>query len=127
MTLRPTDQAALDKLGLAYEEEADGAFTTVTITGFPLPDGLQPAVSDLLIRLPPGFPDAAPDMFWLNPAVSTSGGAVPGTESREVYLGRTWQRWSRHIGSQWRPGIDDLATYIAYIRRCFADATGRAA
>jgi E2/UBC family protein E len=32
---------------------------------------------DLLIKLPPGFPDAQPDMFWVHPAVKTANGCLP--------------------------------------------------
>lgn len=128
MVLRPTDQAVLDELDRPYEVGSDGAFVTIVVSAFQLPRGIQPEQSDLLLRLPPGFPDAAPDMFWLEPAVSGPDGVViAGTESREVYLDRTWQRWSRHIAGQWRPGIDNLGTYLAYIRRCFDQAAGRAA
>jgi hypothetical protein len=126
--LRPADDAVVDEFGLPYEVGQDGAFVTVIIRGFPMPAGLQPRSSNLLLRLPPGFPDAAPDMFWLEPFVAGPGGAViPGTEQREFHLGSTWQRWSRHIGSGWRPGIDNLGTYLAYIRRCLDQAAGRAA
>lgn len=128
MTLRAADRAVLDELGRTYEVGSDGAFVTIVVSAFALPCGIQPEVSDLLLRLPPGFPDAAPDMFWLDPAVSgPGGGVIAGTESREAYLGRTWQRWSRHIAGQWRPGIDNLGTYLAYIRRCLDQAAGRAA
>ena len=73
----------------------------------------------LLLRLPPGFPDATPDMFWVDPPLHTAEGAtIPGTESIEQHAGRSWQRWSRHIQGQWRPGIDNLATYMFYVRRC---------
>lgn len=126
--LRDADKATLDDLGLPYDVETDGAFLTVVVHGYRMPSGLNPEAADLLVRLPPGFPDAAPDMFWLEPFVSTSAGSgIPGTESREPYAGRTWQRWSRHISGQWRPGIDNLGTYLAYIRRCLDQAAGRAA
>lgn len=128
MALRPADQAVLDELGFDVVVGLDGAFITVEIRDFSMPDGLQPGVSTLLVRLPPGFPDAGPDMFWFDPPLVGSGGnTIPGTESLEVYLERTWQRWSRHISDQWRPGIDNLATYLAYIRRCLDQAAGRAA
>ncbi len=126
--LRPIDEAVLDELGLRYDVDTDGAFVTVLVSGLPLPGGLRPEQSDLLLRLPPGFPDAAPDMFWLDPvAVGLDGGVIAGTETREAYLGRSWQRWSRHIGGQWRPGIDNLGTYLAFIRRCLDQAAERAA
>ncbi len=123
MTIRTADADVLERLGLDHTVQAEGAFLAVVVTGFPTPAGLTPVASDLLIRLPPGFPDAGPDMFWLSPGVTTAaGGVIPGTEQTENYLGRQWQRWSRHIGGQWRPGIDNLDTYLAYIRRCLAQA-----
>lgn len=128
MALRPADQAVLDELGLEHQIGIDGSFLTVTIGCFRLPAGLDPEAADVLMRLPPGFPDIAPDMFWLEPAITCRGGTpIPGTESRENYLGRTWQRWSRHIGGQWRPGVDNLGTYLAYVRRCLDQAGGRVA
>jgi hypothetical protein len=126
--LRPADRESLEDTGLAFEVGEDGGFLTVTIRAVPLPPGLEPAEADLLLRLPPGFPDASPDMFWLSPAIAGPAGAViPGTEALETFMGRVWQRWSRHITGQWRPGIDNLGTYLAYVRRCLDQAAGRAA
>lgn len=124
--LRDRDTAVLDELGLAYESQSEPGFVNVVISGYPTGSGLEPRTTSLLVRLPLGFPDATPDMFWCDPPVVTAQGqAVPGTEAREAHVGRNWQRWSRHIQGQWRPGIDNLATYLAYIRRCFDVAGGR--
>ena len=126
--LRPQDEQALEEFGRSWEALADGGFVTVVIRGLPMPAGIEPRTSDLLLRLPPGFPDAAPDMFWLDPPVrGPSGGTIAGTESMQSFLGRNWQRWSRHIQGQWRPGVDNLVTYLAYVRRCLNQAAGRAA
>lgn len=95
----------------------------LTIVGYQLTAGLTPAVNELLVRLPSGFPDVAPDMFWFAEPVTRSDGAViPAAEVREPHLGRIWQRWSRHIAGQWRPGTDDLRSYMAYIRSCINKA-----
>lgn len=125
--LRPADLAVLEGLRRPFQIGQEGAFVTITIDEFPTAQGLEPAMSTLMLRLPPGFPDAAPDMFWLDPPAHRHGAPIPGTEAREPYLGRTWQRWSRHIQGQWRPGIDNLGTYLAYVRRCLDQAAGRAA
>lgn len=128
MELRPDDQEALEQLGRPADVVVDGGFVTLVIHEYPLPAGIEPRSTTLLLRLPPGFPDAAPDMFWVDPPVRGPGGAaIPGTESSQTFLDRTWQRWSRHIQGQWRPGVDNLATYLAYVRRCFDQASGRAA
>jgi hypothetical protein len=124
--LRPADSKVLTDLALQYETSGDAGFTLILIKNYPTGPNMMPQRSTLLLRLPPGFPDATPDMFWLDPPIATAaGGVIPGTEIREIHLDRTWQRWSRHINGQWRPGIDNLGTYLAYIRRCLDQAQGR--
>lgn len=123
MSLRPADEETLKEIGAEFEVGSDGSLVTLHIRAFQLPEGLSPRKADLLIRLPPGFPDAAPDMFWLDPPVHRADGSEPpGANVRENHLGRSWQRWSRHIRRQWRPGIDNLGTYLAYVRRCLGQA-----
>lgn len=121
--LREHDQSFLESLGYSHSVEVSDGFVNVVLADFPTP-GLDQRHVDLLLRLPIGFPDATPDMFWVAPALTAKGAAIPGTEQIENYLGRSWQRWSRHIGGQWRPGIDNLETYLAYVRRALAMAGG---
>jgi len=121
--LREQDQSFLDSLGYRHTVEVADGFVNVVLADFPTP-GLDQRHVDLLLRLPFGFPDATPDMFWVAPALTANGAAIPGTGQTENYLGRSWQRWSRHIGGQWRPGIDNLETYLAYVRRALAMAGG---
>ena len=105
----------------AYQFEAvqDNGFVCVVIRNFPLPPAYTPGTTDLLLRLPPNFPMARPDMFWMYPHVRLSGGAYPQTADQfdVQFQGRQWQRWSRHFGvSQWRPGTDNLKTFLGTIR-----------
>lgn len=126
MMLRPADRETLKRLGLPFKVSFTSGFTMVQIIDYPLGPGLEPDKVTILLRLPPGFPDVYPDMFWVDPPVRTArGGAIRGTEYMEKHLDRSWQRWSRHVISNWRPGIDNLATYLAYIRRCFDQEKGR--
>lgn len=101
-----------------YHAQLEGGMITLVIHRFALPCGYQPDEVDLLLRLPLQFPEAAPDMFWVSPVVTYSNGhAPPQTEHREPFIGRTWQRWSRHFNqSPWRPGTDDLRSYVQLIR-----------
>ena len=104
-------QKARRARGLTQQEVADSlelARTTVTA----LEKGerrIRPA-SDLLVRLKPGYPDVQPDMWWFSPPVHLADGReLPNTNVLETYLGRTWQRWSRHFNSgQWQSGIEQL-------------------
>jgi hypothetical protein len=93
--------------------------TCVILPGFPLPAGFDRVSSDLLLRLSPGYPDVPPDMWWFDPPVRPRDGrSVPATEHVECHLGRSWQRWSRHLSpGNWRSGIDGLESFLALLRR----------
>lgn len=104
----------------------EGGMTCVVFRGFPLPQGFDHSQADLLIRLSAGYPDVPPDMWWFDPPVKRADGApIPATEVTEHYLGRSWQRWSRHlIGGHWRSGIDGVESFVALIRNELVKAVG---
>lgn len=115
--LSSEDEQFLTSLGNRYEVMADGQMIAVIIYGYELPNGYQPRQVDLLLRLAAGFPDSAPDMFWIEPVVHYIDGTdPPATGDRLSFNGRIWQRWSRHLAQTWRPGIDNLRTYMRLIR-----------
>ena len=118
MSLPDPDVAYLDGLGLESQVEVEGGMTCVLLRNWPLPVGYSHTTVDLLVRLHPGYPDVAPDMWWFSPAVCMADGThLPQTQAREHYLGRDWQRWSRHLTpDQWRSGLDGLENYLALIR-----------
>lgn len=112
--LPAADRAYLAEKGIAYEEKQDGAVKGVILKGRRLPDGrFDSAAADILIQLPPGYPDVAPDMFYLLPWVKLrQGGRYPNAANvAQSFAGQSWQRWSRH-NSEWRPGIDGIWTMI---------------
>lgn len=88
--------------------------------GYLVPAGHPPSRTTLLIVVPPGYPIAAPDMFWVEPALQLAGGAVPnGAGCTEAMIGRTWQRFSWHYaagGTAWRPGVSTLLSFVAFCR-----------
>lgn len=101
-----------------YSEEGMGGWVHVIVEDFALPCAYTPRTCRLLIRIPPGYPNANPDMFWTQPDIRLASGAVPqATECHETYNGQSWQRWSRHIPQGcWRPGTDNLQTFLRMIR-----------
>jgi hypothetical protein len=108
----------------------EGGMICVVLPNFQLPSGFSLNVSDLLLRLSPGYPDVPPDMWWFSPPVRrTDGVAIAATQVEEQYLGRLWQRWSRHFQSgQWRSGIDSLESYLTLVNKeLHAAAPSRAA
>lgn len=103
-----------------------GSEIHVLLPGFSFP-AYAPQVADLLLRLPAGYPNAAPDMFWTRPDVKLPNGAwpkqcehreVPGSgPGAEVYEGVAWQRWSRHFEGGWIVGRHGLQFFVATIKR----------
>lgn len=116
--LPDNDLEHLRSRGLKHEIKLEGNMISLVVFDVELPSGYHPETIDLLLRLPLQFPQAPPDMFWTDPVVSYAGGSVPPqTQVREHHMGRSWQRWSRHFGqSHWRPGVDDLRSYMTLIR-----------
>lgn len=117
MSLPQTDVDYLRIRGIPCEVTVENGYTCAVFAGWALPNGLNHSEADLLLRLQPGYPDLAPDMWWFSPALTLAdGGVIPATELTEHHLGRTWQRWSRHFQSgQWQSGVDGLESYLALI------------
>jgi hypothetical protein len=97
---------------------AEANMVCVLLPNYPLPEGFDRPTSDLLLRLSPGYPDVAPDMWWFDPPLRRADGqAIPATDVVEHHLGRSWQRWSRHfVDGQWKSGIDSLESFMALLR-----------
>ena len=129
MTLPHFDRKHLLEKNIAHEIAVESGMTCVVFRRWRLPTGLDRDATDLLLRLRPGYPDIPPDMWWFSPAVHLANGSpLPSTNVVEWYLGRQWQRWSRHFtNGQWRSGIDGLASFLALIREDLARSVGELA
>jgi hypothetical protein len=115
--LTEADEQFLKSKGFDCEVHVEGQMISLIIHDYALPAGYDRETVDLLLRLPGGFPDAAPDMFWMEPFVGYADGTVPPqTQVRQAFHGRTWQRWSRHLAISWRAGLDNLQSYLRLIR-----------
>lgn len=115
MSLLPRqDRRYLEERGITVREVVDGVKKGVILTGITLPEGkYQVPQADILILLPPSYPEVAPDMFYAVPHLQlVSAQREPRcTEVRETHVDQVWQRWSRH-NNQWRPGIDGIWTMV---------------
>ena len=118
MNLPAADITYLSGLGVEHQIEAEAGMTCVVLRKWPLPAGFNHSAVDVLVRLSQGYPDIAPDMWWFSPPVHTPGGVpLPNTDVFQDYLGRQWQRWSRHLTpGQWQSGVDGLENYFTLIR-----------
>ena len=109
-------EAGLSPTGAVLHAEP-GGWSFLVMSDYALPAGFEPSRVQLLVKLPPGFPDAAPDMFWVHPAIRTSNGSLPRATSNERLLGKDWQRFSWHLAAgAWKPGVSDLRDFL----RCVA-------
>lgn len=93
-----------------------GGEVQVVINDFAFPAQYAPRTARLMLRLPAGYPNANPDMFWTNPDVRLANGCYPLNADYHDSGAGGWQRWSRHDFT-WRGGTDDLRSKVASVRR----------
>lgn len=119
--LLETDVRWLDEKGYKWTVTPDGAGGGyLVIKDYPLKAGrFDRDKTDLLLRITKGYNDSALDMWWVSPAVKLAGtGAYPpAADNFEQHIGQTWQRFSRHLQSPWRAGIDDIPRYMILVAR----------
>jgi hypothetical protein len=117
--LPDADIETLRHRGLSWSAAIDGNMINLIIADYPLPPGYDVERAELLLRLPGAWPDGVPDMFFLIPHVRVKAtSAWPAAAATFPVIGdRQWQQWSRHFPNLWRPGVDDLATYLAIVNQ----------
>ena len=99
--------------------QPDG-WTFLVVSNFAVPGGYSHNKAELLVKLPPGFPDASPDMFWVTPHLKTATGSVPQGTCQESLLGEQWQRFSWHLRpGAWHPGVSTLRDFMRCIQARF--------
>jgi hypothetical protein len=113
--LPQSDLDFLDEKGWRYEIAPHPGEVRIYIRNFQLPESYSPRLTDLLIRLPFGYPQSNPDMFWTKPDVRLVGGAYPTRADYHDPSAENWQRWSRH--GNWRPATDNLRSKMASVKR----------
>lgn len=113
------DRRYLADRDVAFREVVEGNNKGIILESFLLPAGkYQAEKADILIILPPAYPDAAPDMFYAYPHLKLVDNSLEPrcTQVRISFDRQSWQRWSRH-NNHWRPGTDGLWTMIKRIEQ----------
>jgi len=119
MALPPRLEKEVEELRRIYQVTIieDSEWINIVLPAFPLGDGFTVFSSDLLLRVPRSYPDAGPDMFWLEVAVTLPSGQPPqAAEVIEQHVGRSWRRFSWHRRS-WKPSVDNLDGYLEFVHR----------
>jgi hypothetical protein len=116
--LIPTDEAYLDTTYPGWQAIVENGRQWILLPEYRVPAGYSLSATSLAMEIPPTYPMAQIDMFYLFPEAALSTGApIPATEARENIQGKHYQRWSRHRNgrSVWRPGIDNVMTHLALV------------
>lgn len=99
----------------------------ILFRAFTLPAGWNRESTDLLVLIPPGYPETPPDNFYVQNGLRTESGAVPGNfgEHQEV-LDKSWAQFSYHA-ADWSPGPDphdgdSLLTFMVAVERRLLEA-----
>lgn len=124
--LLEADEQYLDGLGLVWETESDGKRWLI-IHDYPLPAGYTATKVALALLIPPTYPQAQIDMFYMYPAVQLSSGrAIAAAQHEKQIRGLPFQRWSRHRGpgSKWNPSVDNVVTHLALVETAIAKEVG---
>ncbi len=121
MELPARDMKFLTERGLVWEllPDPQGAAFLVVKDFNVAAGGFTPATTELMIRIPAQYPMTPLDMWYCDPPIrlTASGQFAAATEVMETHLGRTWQRFSRHLNGGWRAGVDGLRAYFTLIQR----------
>ena len=117
MPLLESDKQYLEEKGLEYQICENSGGLLVVLKGYKLSDLYTPRTVDLLVKIPPLYPNNGLDMFWGYPHVFlVNGNQYPTCANAfEDLLGQKWQRFSRHY--QWRPGTDCLASHLMTVQK----------
>lgn len=121
------DQTYLDDLGLSWETDAAEGRRWLIIHDYPVPAGYTVHATTLALLVPPTYPQAEIDMFFVHPTLHrSSGGIIAATESQQTIRGLSFQRWSRHRGpgARWNPAADSVVTHLALVDTALAKEVG---
>lgn len=104
-------------------EPQAGGTAVVSLPGVPLPAGWNRAEVGVKFVVPGGYPQAAPDCFWTEPALALAHGGAPQNTGQASTPGipAEWLWFSWHP-STWQPNSDNLLTYLNVIRRRLGEA-----
>lgn len=105
-----------------YQEIVEGKVKCLIIKDYRLPEKKYHVDKvDLLIRIPNGYNDTPPDMFFCSPHLkfSETNTEPPATSGRLNFNKIVWQQWSRHsnTGNDWRPGIDGINSHLQKVNK----------
>lgn len=133
---RVQQEVALLRLRFKHVAYDDLGYRWVHLPRFELPEGWSKRETELLVMLPPAYPQLPPDGFFLDKRLTTRRGRTPGHYFQEQsrhnpYADRGWAWYCVHLSGGGRGGWrasadvlqgDSLITYIEVIRLVLSQA-----
>jgi Prokaryotic E2 family E len=119
MDLPKDDEEFLSRKGYSYELVPVREGACLIVAAYPVNANVYDRSQvDLMVRIPAQYNIAALDMYYVEPVLRLKGGEYPQAASQfESHAGRQWQRFSRHLASPWRAGVDGLQMFFALISK----------
>ena len=101
---------------------SEAGVTTVSVPGVALPEGWSKPATTIHFLVPAGYPYANPDCFNIDDDVRLSSGVLPHAAQLQAMplVGSTlWFSW--HLQRPWKPGRDNLTTWLGVCMRRLED------
>jgi hypothetical protein len=119
MQLPEEDEEYLRQKGYDWQLVPVGNEGCLVLKGYPVSaDTYDRSSTDVMIRIPAQYNNAALDMFYCDPPLKLKSGGYPqAADHFENHIDRRWQRFSRHFPSPWRAGVDGIATLLTFVHR----------
>lgn len=124
MPLLPSDEEFLKERNFNYTVEEIPGETLLIIKDYSISSMFDLDKTDVLIRIPKGYPTAQLDMFWVRPYVkikSTNNYPPAANDFGSSFLGDKWQRFSRHY--TWKPTYD-LSKHLSVVKEVLVNGRG---
>lgn len=132
--LLDSDYEKLRDAALAFNEDIGSRF--FVFRGVATPSALYTvSACDVLVIIPPNYPQAGNDMFWTYPRLYRADGRAipavmdPGGGDNRRWNGHEYCRWSRHWDATsrggWRPGGDDIMSIYRRVEWALKYPDGR--
>ena len=109
--------------------ESDPDISWIVVKNVQLPDGWNRDQTDILIKIPPGYPTTQPDNFFVDSTLRLSNDQKPNRAPQEESIGsRDWLMFSFHLdgSGEWQPEAEienghNLLTYLEGIKGRLAE------
>jgi hypothetical protein len=118
---READRLRAARTEAVVQRQPDGT-SIVLVPRLVLPPGWNLPQVGVRWVLSAAYPAGQPDCFYADQDLRLSSGAMPANSGFQDLAGEPLLWFSWHLQAGWRPGKDDLLTYLRFVESRLADA-----